>query len=1183
MNRKNSMKLFKYLVLLLPVLLMVTELDAQTRVTERGTSVFRKVGIHRGNQVRTVFSNWGVIAQPGTQGPAGAWKYDANEYVGDVSPLVAVQLPVQDYNNDGVIDKADTIVSVIITPVERPGGGDFAPGGKFWGFEPVPGFANANLNETGKGIAMSHQPETWPDMWPDQPTWSYSGKKIIQDGVDITPKVDWNGYFGRAQISADQESYFWMDDFNDEKMFERHGFLPDSQDPTRKGHALQVSVRGLQWANFLAQDVVFWLYNIKNDGTSTYDKTAFGTLVGTYVGGEGDEWNDDASFFDVREAITYTWDFERSIRASANPRWRPNPSVVGYIAYAFLESPGNGYDGIDNDGDNRVAGGNAPFFVEQDYQNRTLQPGQTLMLIDKTTFNRTPYVVPNDSFSVVSMGVTFKLKPGVTILNEGSIDVQGNLNPNGIDGIDNDLDGLIDENFLIHYKQYRKSPAGTVLIDTLNPVQYKNYITSAGLFDKMIDERRDDGIDNDGDWNPQFDDLGADGKPNTGDFGEGDGIPTAGEPNFDATDVDESDQLGLTSFQYFVPANDITMNNEDDMWRRLTPGYFDVPNSIVNNVAIKGEDGDFMYGSGYFPLLPGRTERFSLALAYGDDYQGVIKTKKVAQIIYNANYNFPKPPTKPTMTAVAGNKQVTLYWDNEAEKSVDPTTKINDFEGYKVYRGTDPDFTDALQISDGSGSKVFLKPLAQFDLVNGVKGYFLAPRDLYDITSGAPYWLGSDNGVQNSFVDQDVINGKTYYYAVVAYDRGEQSTTIFQSGIFPSENTRFIAQNVDGTIATDINTAVIVPNAPVLGYVPPSSGEKLTRVTGNSSAGIYYEAVDPRKIAADTYEVSFNDTTVKGVKIADSYNLVNKTTGDSLIIANRSMTASNGQIFEGMRLSFDNRYQNYDSIKVDNANSGWNSADLKGISFVVANQVSTIIGVRNPRDYVLVFSDSATGSSSTLSALPSNPPIKKTNFEIYEVKNAGQFDKIKYAYADTPPTLPSITNNDRLFLANPAGDTLTWIVTFRVDSTVMRTPKAGDTLYIRMFKPYTSNDKFAFTPEPAKYDANNATKKLGDIKVVPNPYVVTNKFERPLPPQIRGRGERVINFINVPPRSKIHIYTSAGQHIRSLESDGDIFDGSVSWDVRTKEGLDVAFGVYFYVIEIEGTSDTKTGKIAIIK
>ncbi len=35
------------------------------------------------------------------------------------------------------------------------------------------------------------------------------------------------------------------------------------------------------------------------------------------------------------------------------------------------------------------------------------------------------------------------------------------------------------------------------------------------------------------------------------DEGEGDGIPTDGEPNFDKTDKDESDQIGLTSLSIY--------------------------------------------------------------------------------------------------------------------------------------------------------------------------------------------------------------------------------------------------------------------------------------------------------------------------------------------------------------------------------------------------------------------------------------------------------------------------------------------------------------------------------------------------------------------------------------------------------------------------------------------------------
>ena len=166
------MKFLKFLFALVIVLAFSIEAFAQSRITARGSSIFRKVGIHRGNQVRTIFTNYGVIAQPGDQGPRGAWKYDADGYVGDISPLVGIKLPIRDYNNDGI---PDTVVNVIITPVDRPGGGRFGPGGVAWGFEPIPGFANPTLNKLGEGVAMSHLPETWPLSWPDHPDWTYSG------------------------------------------------------------------------------------------------------------------------------------------------------------------------------------------------------------------------------------------------------------------------------------------------------------------------------------------------------------------------------------------------------------------------------------------------------------------------------------------------------------------------------------------------------------------------------------------------------------------------------------------------------------------------------------------------------------------------------------------------------------------------------------------------------------------------------------------------------------------------------------------------------------------------------------------------------------------------------------------------------------------------------------------------
>ncbi len=1208
------MKISTKYYLLLAILFLISSSDilSQERITDRGTSNFRKVGVHRGNQVRTVFSNYGVIAQPGTEGPRGAWKFDANGYVGDVSPVVGLRLPIRDYRR-GTLPKDginDTIYTVIITPVDRPGGGE-GGGGKSYTFEPIPGFADAFLDEIGKGVAMSHQPETWPQQWPDYPSWTYSGDPVIVDGVDKTPQVDWNGFFGRAQLNADQESYFWMDDYNDEENFLLNDFLPDSvNDINRKGHAIQVSVRGLQWSNFLAQDVIFWLYNIKNDGIETYDQAVFGLVVGTYVGVEDPEWNDDASFFNVRESITYTWDFDKYINPAANPKWLPDPTQVGYIAYAFLESPGNGFDGIDNDGDNASVG-TANYFAAEDFPSvsevSAVTAGDQLILIDKTTFERTSFTVPNDTVTVVSLGVPFFIQPGVTRLVEGNINLTTTdpIGKTARDGIDNDLDGLIDENYQVHFRQFKKSSAvppavPIVLIDTLAPVQYRDYL-AGGNGNPMIDEKRDDGIDNDGDWNAEFDDVGADGKSGTNDFGEGDGIPTPGEPNFDATDVDESDQIGLTSFQYFVPAGDIRMSDDNDMWNRMLPGYFQVPSSIVNNVAIRGEDGDFLYGSGYFPLLAEKTERFSLALAFGSDFTAVLKAKQIAQTIYNANYNFPRPPDKPTLSAVAEDGKVTLYWDRIAESSVDPTLKVKDFEGYKIYKGTDPDLTDALIITNASGDKVFYKPVAQYDLINGISGIFPSSPTLITLTDGAPFNLGTDNGIQNYYVDNDVQNGRTYYYALVAYDRGDAS-----KDIYPSENTRFISKDALGRVSTDINTVAVTPSAPVAGYVPPPSGINADRISGFSTPVPFFEVVDPIKINEGTYSITFNDSLRKSPDpLSQERSFVNISSGYSVtdplgnvVISDKPFTPANGIVFDGIRLSIDSSFQRLDSVKLKtpisgapgsfyNELTGWNIERPKNLRFT-SDQVklTTIWGTRFPLDYMLTFSDAYTDSSNKLTDLLGSgaPPAMPVNFKAYDITDRNNPKRVQFVFLETKPyRRDTLSFGDNVIFSNTTGTELSWRFTFTGSDSSEIVPVGGDTLFLRFSKPISGDDEFTFKTTKASYDFNSAREQLDRVKAVPNPYIVANVFEEPLPPTIRGRGERVVYFINLPPKSKVHIYTSSGNHVRTLEHDGSLNDGSVEWDLRTKEGLDIAYGVYFYVVEVEGISDKKTGKLAIIK
>ena len=103
--------------------------------------------------------------------------------------------------------------------------------------------------------------------------------------------------------------------------------------------------------------------------------------------------------------------------------------------------------------------------------------------------------------------------------------------------------------------------------------------------------------------------------------------------------------------------------------------------------------------------------------------------------------------------------------------------------------------------------------MAQFDKKDEIKGYFYPSKSLFQDTKGYSYYLGDDSGLIHSYVDNDVQNGRTYYYALVAYDHGDE-----EKDIFPSENSKFISVLPTGEIITDQNTAYITPTSSAAGY-----------------------------------------------------------------------------------------------------------------------------------------------------------------------------------------------------------------------------------------------------------------------------------------------------------------------------------------------------------------------------
>ncbi|MFA6456253.1 MAG: hypothetical protein WCW40_05465 [Bacteroidota bacterium] len=1021
----------------------------------KGEIRWRKKGTLDGNLVRTTYGNNGEVSDwfnGAVAAPHGEWpKGSGHRSLDGLTLLIGSKIHHKD-----ILGR-----NVTITPIEssyREEMDKDQATGLIWGLEPVPGYANPSSTSPGININKSTFPEQWP-------------RSIFYDlyGTDESKIKEWDGYwygyFGRGVSNAQLETYFVVDDSKDKEFTNAPWkYFPIASDSDRGGIGLRVEVRGFQWTHVLAEDIIFWHYDIINLADSVQDTTVFGFYADPSVGSKAND-----ALFDRKLDLAYAWE-------PTGTGGLPDGYKTGYYGHSFLESPGNG----------------------------------------------------------------------------------NNFNGGGL-GIDDDEDG-------------------------------------------MVNERRDDGIDNDGDWDkytdvngdgkweidePLNDDVGKDGvgpfdPQYTGkDDGEGDGLPTLGEPDFDKTDKDESDQIGLQS-AYLGLLSDKTDNgvwpkNDPVMWRVMTGGFVDT--------AVKSANISMVFSSGIFPLLINQRERFSIAILFGDDLTDLITNKITVQSIYDANYNFAQPPYTPTMTAVPGDKKVYLYWDNVAERSYDRFLKQFDFEGYLLYRSNEAEFQDIKVVTDSKGQPKFWKPIAQWDLIDTVKG-----PDPVGV-NGAHFWRGEDNGLQHSYVDNTVVNGKKYYYALVSYDRGVIPTKVDSvygpvGGLTPSECTKIISEDFNGTLKfVDINTAVVVPNAQSAGYVPPQIDGSTTALkgggmgTGTLEIGIVNPNVVPE---GNTYQIWFDSVGSWPKYNTKSFSVFRMLPGSSVkdtLIREASFTKSTPVVvsipFDGMSMIL----HNDTSVTIDQSKTGWLPGRFSNITMTATiDQSNFAKNVAWPSDYEVKFFN----KKMTKPALKGGTFIDDS--VTFTITNTTTGDSVKFLVMDV--------NGDKKFsyfdsikiLENYVSSTnfkICYNLSFMPPSMNPDFPVEGDRFVLKTKKPFTRGDYFEVKTHSSKVDKAVAKGELQKISVVPNPYVVAANWE---PRNIfqSGRGDRKIDFIHLPAKCTIRIYTVNGLLVKTLEKNSTAGDGSMSWNLISDDGMEVAYGLYIFHVDA-GDIGTFIGKFAVIK
>lgn len=1084
--------------IVLLVVLFAPAVQAQrTSDPEQGDNRWTQWGVLDGNRVRTLYSNHGEIARWPEQ-PSGEWpKGSGHSYVDGVAFIVSAETK----NAEGrTIHPMSTNYREFI---------DLDPVTKVpWGFAPLPGYANPRQDRP----ARSDDPTTWPAEWRDRPA-DWAGQ--------------WNGFFGKGVQNADLESYFVFDDSQDrEWMLPPNRFYPCPGDTTRGGLGLEVAARAFQWNHPLAQDVIFFLYEITNECGQDYDKVFFAQYIDWGVGGTDDS-GDDEGAYNTRLDLAFAWDYDG---IGTPGQWGP----VGTAGYAFLESPGIATDARDNDEDGITD------------ERRDGGPGQLI---------------------------------------EG-------------------------QDAILQYVQSRYNlPAFTDFYDT--PVEQRPAYLAGRWWtgDEDLDWLgfRDD--NGNGQWDEGEllnDDVGRDGLDPTSpnypgrDEGEGDGRPTPGEPNFDALDKDESDQIGLTGFAVFDVHRYELINDEEnfEVFSKALPPLDDIALEGGRNLGM-------FFSSGPFPLRAGQTERFSMALLFAErdfnnpadiENSSLARKKETVQQIYNADYRFARPPNKPTVEAVAGDGMVTLVWDDLAEKSFDPFLRENDFEGYMVYRSTEPNFEENLVVTDAYGNRVFQRPLAQFDLRNGIRG--LHPVAI----NGVQFNLGTDSGLQHTYIDRNVVNGETYYYAVVAYDRGLVARNVDGSvqtepngavrGLSPSLTTAVVKNDVAGNIVTDINTAVVTPRAPAAGYVPPDVErfERQTTGTGAVDVQIVVPNLVPDQAA---YELRFENPSVWQDSAAVRYVLQNQITGE--VVDEGVLTGGRKELppLEGFTVDIDMPSAVApvaNSIRFEGAGGTYTPVVLPaGASNAVGNRFVPL-----PADFAVHFTDAPADTSLRLTFGTREVPVPfyventttgaRADFILVEDvdslrNNAYDHGDLVILVMGTAPGLAPVFEGGqwraswafRLIPPDPELDA----------GTPRVPPEPGAVLRFETTKPFQTGDRVTFALKPPAFSLEEAASALDDVIVVPNPYVATSTFE-PANTYRTGRGERRIYFMHLPPECTIRIYTLTGQLVQTLHHNSGIDDGQEAWDLVTKDGMNAAFGVYLYHVDAPGIGE-HVGRFALIK
>ncbi|RIK62182.1 hypothetical protein DCC62_27220, partial [candidate division KSB1 bacterium] len=359
-----------------------------------------------------------------------------------------------------------------------------------------------------------------------------------------------------------------------------------------------------------------------------------------------------------------------------------------------------------------------------------------------------------------------------------------------------------------------------------------------------------------------------------------------------------------------------------------------------------------------------------------------------------------------------------------------------------------------------------------------------------------------------------------------------------------------------------------------------------TRVAGRGTGSVQVEVVNSALVPDNhTFELRFRTLFADSIR-ANVFDLVDLTSDDTLFTNGYDLEgAGSGLVGTGLLpvVSTPN------TVSVDSA-SGFTASSLTNGRLKMAYRNPLPINLKRPgfpEDMTITFSDVPIDTSLRGFGLLRSRPTK---FRVTAHTADGDLRmKFYFLDKDNDGTL-SLPFPDEFidvvtYLPNNPIAYETWRVeldtTGQAQRGTLKAPTLGDVYEMKLIYPFENGEVYSFTTT-GEFINPAAAQSLAaqEPYVVPNPYVGLASFEAERF-AISGRGERRMEFRNLPQNCTIRIFTVRGELVQALHHDGSDF-GMVPWDLRSKDNLEIAPGLYLYHVDA-GPLGKHIGKFAIIK